>query len=232
MLFISPPFGNYIELNNSTSIKGSFTLLPRSGLISQIIKTLRYSYKHGGWVNKIGLRNKGIEYAVNKYKDTNHIVSLVIMKEKEIKPMLKLIPDNMNIELNISCPNLNKKLITPDLTKFLNDKRRWCIIKLSPTCDTKLIDSYYKQGFRQFHCSNTLKVNEGGLSGRKIIPYNLFLINYITKNYKDTEIIAGGGIYDWETLEMYKKKGANHFSISTIFFFPLKFIIFYSKYSK
>ena len=77
MLFISPPFGNYIHLNNATSIKGSFTLHPRPGLLMQILKTLRYSYTYGGWVNKIGLRNKGIEWAINKYKNTNHIVSII-----------------------------------------------------------------------------------------------------------------------------------------------------------
>ena len=60
MLFISPPFGNYINLPNTKAIKGSFTLKPRSGLIVQIIKTLRYDFNNKGWVNKIGLRNKGI----------------------------------------------------------------------------------------------------------------------------------------------------------------------------
>ena len=61
MLFIGPPFGNYVSLPNTTSIKGSFTLEPRSGLFSQIIKTLRYSFQDKGWINKIGLRNPGID---------------------------------------------------------------------------------------------------------------------------------------------------------------------------
>lgn len=38
MLFISPPFGNYININNAKSISGSYTLHPREGLISQIFK--------------------------------------------------------------------------------------------------------------------------------------------------------------------------------------------------
>ena len=67
MLFISPPFGNYINLPDTTQIKGSFTLEPREGLLKQIIKTLRYSYTYNGWVNKIGLRNKGLDYAINNY---------------------------------------------------------------------------------------------------------------------------------------------------------------------
>jgi len=42
MLFISPPFGNYLELPDTRSIKGSFTLQKRDGLLFQIISTLRY----------------------------------------------------------------------------------------------------------------------------------------------------------------------------------------------
>ena len=44
MLFISPPFGNYISLDDTISVAGSFTLNPRYGLLGQIIKTLTYSY--------------------------------------------------------------------------------------------------------------------------------------------------------------------------------------------
>ena len=70
MLFISPPFGNYLNLPNTKPIKGSFTLEPRPGLINQIAKTLYFSKKDNGWVNKIGLRNKGIDFAIDKYKNS------------------------------------------------------------------------------------------------------------------------------------------------------------------
>ena len=36
MLFISPPFGNYIFLPYTKSIKGSYTLEPRTGLFSEL----------------------------------------------------------------------------------------------------------------------------------------------------------------------------------------------------
>ena len=93
MLFISPPFGNYFDFKHTTSIRGSFTLEPRTGLIGQIIKTLRYSYKHGGWVNKIGLRNKGLMWALEKYKNSDDIISIAILNENEIKPILKILPE-------------------------------------------------------------------------------------------------------------------------------------------
>ena len=47
MLFISPPFGNYINLKNTISIRGSFTLEERKGKWTHIIKTLRYSSGEG-----------------------------------------------------------------------------------------------------------------------------------------------------------------------------------------
>ena len=83
--FISPPFGNYIQLPHTTPIKGSFTLEARDGLFKQVIKTLRYSYKYNGWVNKIGLRNKGLDWAIKKYgNDNKSIISIAIMEENEI----------------------------------------------------------------------------------------------------------------------------------------------------
>lgn len=68
-LFISPPFGNYIHLPYTTSIKGSFTLYERPGLFTQIYQTLHYSTEYNGWINKIGLRNNGIDYAIKKYNN-------------------------------------------------------------------------------------------------------------------------------------------------------------------
>tara|TARA_Y100000590_G_C15502202_1_gene932075 strand:+ start:101 stop:811 length:711 start_codon:yes stop_codon:yes gene_type:complete len=220
MFFINPPFSNYLNLPNTISIKGSYTLERRDGLLSQIFKTLRYSFEYGGWVNKIGLRNPGIDYAIKNYKKGDHIVSIAILDKEEIPKILNKIPTDMDIELNVSCPNAEKKMCANGLNKFINPKRNWCIIKLSPNCETKLIDNYYQQGFRQFHCSNTIPIKEGGLSGKSIKPFSEYLIKYINTNYKDTEIIGGGGITKIEDMYNYKDCGANHFSASTVFFCP------------
>ena len=220
MFFINPPFGNYLNFKETISIKGSYTLNAREGLFLQVIKTLRYSFDYGGWINKIGLRNPGIDYAIKNYKKGDHIVSIAILNKNEIPELIKKIPDNMDIELNVSCPNAEKKMCTEDLNKFINPKRDWCIIKLSPNCNTDLIDNYYKEGFRQFHCSNTIPIKEGGLSGKSIIPLSPYLIKYIKKNYKDVEIIGGGGITKIDDINKYKYIGSNHVSASTVFFCP------------
>ena len=233
MIFISPPFGNYLNLTKTTSIKGSFTLNERPHKWYYIFKTLRYSFKHKGWVNKIGLRNPGIDWAIRKYKDTNDIISIAIMEENEVDLFLHKIPKKMNLELNVSCPNVGKHLIDDKLYKFLNDERKWCIVKLSPLTKMEKIDKYYKDGFRQFHCSNTLPTNqlnckyEGGLSGKKLVPYTTKLIKEIKEKYPDTEIIAGGGIDSIEMIQYYHQKGADHYSVSSVLFSPIKFMLFY-----
>ena len=225
MFFISPPFGNYIDfLPSVIPIKGSYTLEPRSGLFLQILKTLRYDFERNGWVNKIGLRNPGIDFAVQNYIKGKHIVSIAILQPPDIAYIVQKIPTNMDIELNVSCPNAEKSMETHGLSRFLNSERKWCIVKLSPLCDTQLIDQYYSEGFRQFHCSNTLPdPPRGGLSGKSCQPYNKVLIKYIREKYPDTEIIGGGGITHCTDIDLYRKWGANHFAFSTVAFCPYLF---------
>ena len=226
-LFISPPFGNYVSLYDTTPIRGSFTLLPRDGLVKQIINTLHYSWVHGGWVNKIGLRNNGLDWAIVTHNNRS-ICGIAIMNEKEIPQIVEKIPKDMNIELNLSCPNVKKDKVCSGLETFINNQRRWCIIKLSPHTTTNEIDNFYKIGFRQFHCCNTIPVPEGGLSGPKIKPYASKLISYISRNYSDTEIIAGGGVREMDDISDYKKCGANHFAISSVLFNPIQFGMLYA----
>ena len=88
MIFINPPFGNYFSFENTISIKGSYTLEPRNGLVMQILKTLRYSFEHSGWINKIGLRNPGIDYALKNY-DKKTIISVAILNKEDISKLIK-----------------------------------------------------------------------------------------------------------------------------------------------
>lgn len=229
MFFINPPFGNYFNLPFTMSIKGSYTLYPRNGLIKQIIKTLRYDFNEGIWINKIGLRNKGLNYAIENYKKNKEIISIAILDPREIKYIYNKIPENMDIELNVSCPNAEKSMVSKGLGIFLNCERRWCIIKLSPLSSGDLIHSYYNQGFRQFHCSNTLPCELGGKSGHVLKPYNEKLIKYIRETYDNDDciIIAGGGIQSYDDVLYYKNLGANHFGFSSVMFRPIKFLNLY-----
>jgi dihydroorotate dehydrogenase len=242
-LFISPPFGNYISiLPNTINIRGSFTYEPRNGLFGQIFKTLRYNSEYGGWTNQIGLRNKGIHfaignyYAANGYKNRkNEIISLAIRNNKDVKNMVSVVPKDMNIEINVSCPNVKKSKLHDihGLGQFLNNERKWCIMKLPPTISKTQIDEYYTIGFRQFHCSNTLPNSKkylGGLSGPVLVPYTLKNTEYIKSKYKDTIVICGGGIRTMEDIDRYKKAGGDYFSVSTVAFNPYQLLKLYTNY--
>tara|TARA_B100001173_G_C16027007_1_gene564551 strand:+ start:324 stop:1037 length:714 start_codon:yes stop_codon:yes gene_type:complete len=233
-LFICPPFGNYIDLPFATSIKGSYTLHERNGLLYQILKTLRYSFVYNGWINKIGLRNKGIDHILTNYNDKS-IYSLAILDPSDISKMVEKIPPSVNIEINISCPNAEKSMVYQGLKPFQNSQRKWCIIKLSPLVSMDTINNLYQQGFRQFHISNTLPTSRGGLSGPSLKEYNLKTIKSVREKYPDVEIIGGGGVQSIYDANLYKTAGANHVGISTLLFHPLKTISFYNdwkKYSK
>ena len=234
MFFISPPFGNYLSLSQCKSISGSYTLEPRPGLLKQILLTYRYSFEYNGWINKIGLRNPGLDYAINchnkaiKNNKDPGITSIAILKKEEIPKIISKIPENMDIELNISCPNTDEPLISSGINKFLNPKREWCIVKLPAKVTMPEVDKYYEAGFRQFHCSNTLPIqNRGGLSGPGLIPYTLSNITRIKNKYPDTTIIGGGGVRDIEIAELYKKNGADHISVATLCMNPILFAKLY-----
>jgi len=231
MLFISPPFGNYLTFFPDTiPIKGSFTIDNRPGKWSQILKTLRYSYEYEGWVNKIGLRNPGIDYAIDNYRK-GEIVSIAILKSEDSKELNNKIPEDMDIEINVSCPNTTDKPICKGLSCFINPNRKWCIIKVSPISDKRDIKEYYKEGFKQFHCCNTLPIHEGGLSGKSIIPYTISYIKYIKDELpNDTIVIAGGGVTSIEDINEYLNAGADHISISSVCFNPINLIGLYLKY--
>ena len=85
-------------------------------------------------------------------------------------------------------------------------------------------------GFRQFHFCNTLPVENGGLSGKSLIPYTNKLSQYMKLNYNDCKLINGGGIQTYNDINNYKF--GDHYSISTLCFNPLKMGLFYYNYIK
>ena len=228
MIFISPPFGNYISLPYCKSIKGSYTNDSRPGLIKQIYNTLYFDYVLDGWVNKIGLRNKGIDYGIRNYNHNNDIISIAILNENDIETINNKLDKKTNIEINVSCPNIDKKMIDNNINKFIHKDREWCIIKCGPHTSHQQLDNYYNAGFRQFHFCNTLPVKNGGLSGKSLIPYTKSLTNYMKKNYNDCILINGGGIQNYNDINNYNL--ADHHSVSTLLFNPFKFGLFYFKY--
>ena len=84
------------------------------------------------------------------------------------------------------------------------------------------VDALYQNGFRQFHCGNTLPVDGGGLSGPFLRPFVLHTLRMIKTKYPDTVLIAGGGIQNVHGAKEYIDNGADHISVSTLCMQPLQ----------
>ena len=223
MYFISAPFGNYLQYTNFlsgrpiVSVTGTFTVKPRPGLAKQIIKTLRYTKT--GWRNKLGLRNPGIFKGIDNTA-SHCIMSIASLEPNDWQILYEIVPKNMNVELNISCPNVDAH---PDLTKsFAKDQRPWCIVKVPPTITNKQIDKIVKLGYTQIHASNTFPTAKGALSGDVIVPHTLRILEYIKSTHPHVEVIAGGGVKDKASANRYIDAGADHISLGSVCFTPWK----------
>ena len=217
--FIAAPFGNYIKTKNTISVSGSWTVEKRTGRIIQIVKTLRYTER--GWVNKIGLRNPGITIGLPKHKE-NEVFSIAGIEKEDWRIFAKKIPEDFNVEVNMSCPNIDEHHIE-GIEDFNPSTREWFIGKISPLTTFEELDSYINSfKFKQIHACNTLPVEKGGLSGKELIPYTTKFVKHIKENYPEIEVIAGGGIDSIKDVEYYKEIGADHVSLGTVCFNPLK----------
>jgi len=223
MYFISAPFGNYLQYTNFLSgnpvisVTGTFTVKPRPGLVKQIVKTLRYTKT--GWRNKLGLRNPGIFVGIEQTAP-NAVMSIASLEPNDWRILYEIVPKNMSVELNISCPNVDKH---PNLIKnFAKDERKWCIVKVPPTITNKQIDRIVKSGYTQIHASNTVPTTKGGLSGDVIVPHTLRILEYIKSTHPHVEVIAGGGVKDKASANRYIDAGADHISLGSVCFTPWK----------
>lgn len=218
---ISPPFGNYFSHPEATRIRGSFTLNRRRGLIWNTLKSLRPT--KDGWVNRIGLRNKGL---VNLKRPLDHedIWSIVGMEADDWEKMYDILVWHrqhlLTLEVNLGCPNVHEYGIPQNvLAKFA--EHFWVIAKLPAT---NKVDEVAKMavdaGVHYLHCSNTLPTSRGGESGRRLKYYNLPVVERIASAYPWIPVIAGGGIYEPQDIIDYEKAGAKHFSLSTAWFKP------------
>ena len=219
--FISAPFGNYIKPKGTIPVTGTFTLNPRGNRFWAVLKTLRYNSAQQGWVNRLGLPNPGIREGLKK---ESKVISIAEIDKGDFQRLNVLIPENQSIELNLSCPNLNKKLSWESAKCFNSEKREWCIAKLSPLTtpeELKFVVEFL--GFTQLHFTNTLPTVQGGLSGPMLRGYTTELIELARSEYGNSvEIIAGGGVSDFGSVTNYLSSGANHISLGSVCFNPFK----------
>ena len=200
-VYISPPFGNYIHYRNCTSVKGTYTWDKRSGLIKQIIKTLRPV--SGGWRNAIGFRNPGLKNRTNYNRTSVYSIAAI---DSNWAPFIENIPNWVKIEINTGCPNVGLYTITDEEIKQFTGQFVDISAKLNPKVELDYIRKLYDLGIRTFHLSNTIPTDKGGISGKPLKEINLPLVEKAASLFMpNSAIIAGGGIYTPQDVIDYKK---------------------------
>lgn len=196
---------------------GSYTLRPRSGLIWNTLKSLRPI--RGGWVNRIGLRNKGIDSQRFKF-GSSRIYSIVGIEPDDWEEMFYSIPDWVPLELNLGCPNVHEYGIDPRILGYFCQHGK-VGVKLPATDKVDAVaEMAMEAGVAYLHCSNTIPTPRGGESGRRLKQLNLPVIERLRNRYPTVPIVAGGGIYSSQDVADYASAGATNFSLSTIWFRP------------
>lgn len=232
-LIISAPFGNYIQPEGATATLGTFTAAARPGRVMQILKTVRRYGRIGAWVNKIGLRNPGIDWLAERVRAGKIPIADKILsihgfeagdwwKLLEIGASLK----PLAIEMNMSCPNVGHIDWPPDLFKRAISGGVPIIVKLPPVNYADILAQSVEAGVRTFHCCNTLPVPAGGISGQPLKPVSLQCIRAILaaaspQLRSELRIIGGGGIVRPADIDLYAEAGARHFAVATKVFNPV-----------
>jgi dihydroorotate dehydrogenase (NAD+) catalytic subunit len=250
----SGTFSSGIEYNDlyDVSMLGavttkSFSLEPRKGN-----NPPRLCETPAGLLNSIGLQNEGIDFFINEHLPIVKkfgftvilsILGISISEFAELAVKIRKIEDSIAaVELNLSCPNVEKGGITlgsvpeevenatASVRKVLNIP---VIVKLSPNCNnlTELALKAKNGGAEAVSLINTMigmaiDINTfkpklgnvtGGLSGPAIKP---IAVAKIYKLYKENilPIIGMGGIFDWKDAIEFIIAGASAVGLGTVNF--------------
>ncbi len=96
-------------------------------------------------------------------------------------------------------------------------------IKMPPTVDhNQKIKEYLAVGITTFHLCNTIPTDKGGISGYPLHEYSIPAIKKLAKFGDSITIIGGGGVYTIEDAQKYLEAGADHLSLSSIMFNPIR----------
>ena len=226
-LIISAPFGNYIQPAGTTPTLGTFTALRRGGVLNRawrVLLTVRYYRRMKAWVNKIGLRNPGIDWLVDKCKSgkidvSDKLVSIhgfspgdwyaLLEKTAALKPLA--------IELNMSCPNVGHIAWPEDLFERAQQAGVPIVVKIPPVNYDTMVEQAVAAGIRMLHCCNTLPNPGGGMSGKPLMAVALQCIQDLRRKpyWSELTVIGGGGIYEAKDVDAYAGLGVRHVALGT-----------------
>lgn len=243
-VIIGAPFGNYMSRAGCSSTHGTFTTYNRGGLsyrIWRMVKTLRYSFATGGWVNKLGIPNPGIDSFI-KERPRNiedgvvgccDILSIhgfdkedwVVISNKFAESRIRAFA----VELNVSCPNVNDTKVRNWRDLFITIKEslnkyqaNQIVVKIPPINYEPVVDGAIDASIFNFHCCNTLPCKGGGMSGPILRQFSEQAIKYVRRELQDPCIIAGGGILSVPDAQRYIDLGADHVAVGSALLNPLR----------
>ncbi|MDA0932441.1 MAG: hypothetical protein O3C51_03195 [Planctomycetota bacterium] len=225
-LVVSAPFGNYVQPEGAVATLGTFTALRRPGRLWRILKTVRYYPRLRAWVNKIGLRNPGIEWLerkvdAGKITCADKLVSVHGFSPDEWWRLLDGIQRvrPLAVELNMSCPNVGEIDWPEDLFARAIGTGVPVIAKLPPVQFETMFEQAWAAGIRSFHACNTLPVPAGGLSGKPLKPVALQCIRrlheLVGSSADELRLIGGGGIRAVEDVDDYAAHGVVAVAVGT-----------------
>jgi len=159
---------------------------------------------------------------------------------KEILTCLNKIDVIKAYEINVSCPNVeeggiafiqNRKVLIELLDILNNYAEKPCSIKIPPLIFSyrKKVEAILRKGFKTLTVANTypaswIDINAekfalwrktGGLSGPAIFPITLNLVLLIARDFPEVEIIASGGVYNYDAALQYLLAGARAVQIGS-----------------
>lgn len=224
-LIISAPFGNYTQPYGTTPTIGTFTALRRGGrpaAFGRAVLTMRYYRRLDAWVNRIGLRNPGIDsvtvghthgrplaesiLSVHGFDDGEW--ALLLERVRTLRPLA--------VELNISCPNVGELSWPDTLFKDAVATGVPVIVKVPPIRYQAMADAAVAAGVPWIHATNTLPVAKGGMSGAPLKPLSVQVVAWLRANYgRHVGIIGGGGIRSAADVTDFADAGADRFAVGT-----------------
>lgn len=230
-IIISAPFGNYWSYPGCTSTLGSFTVEYRGGLMYRLwrcLRTLRYKPSLGGWINKLGLPNPGID-SLRISEESNlydqKIISVHGFTGQDWEILLHqavYLYKPLAIELNLSCPNVGHgrddwKSVDYGLKTIVQKTSDTHLIaKLPPLRWVEMAEWLYERGIKHFHCCNTIPTPSGGLSGKVQKQYALWCVEDLRKRFGDSvKLIGGGGVTCRGDVRDYREAGADRVAVGS-----------------
>lgn len=226
-LFVSAPFGNYVQPAGAVATLGTFTARARPGRVWRVLRTVRYYPRLHAWVNRIGLRNPGIAWlagrvASGRLRVDDKLVSVHGFATDEWWELLDRIAElrPRGVELNMSCPNVGEIDWPQGLFARALATGVPVVVKLPPVQFETMFVQALEAGVRAFHACNTLPVPAGGISGRPLKPVALQCIRRLRDlagagAWSELRVLGGGGVREPNDVDDYAAHGVCAVAVGT-----------------